>query len=382
MCMNEEEYLRYSRHLLLKDIGFDGQCKLIESKVVIVGVGGLGSPIAMYLAACGIGTIGIVEFDDVEISNLQRQIIYDTKSIGQSKAQLAARRINDINPNCKAIMHEEPLTKENVLKIFNEYDYVVDATDNLATRYLINDACVLLKKTYVYGSIQEFEGQATVFATDKGPCYRCIFPKHPKHENIPGGLEKGVLGVIPGIIGAIQATEVIKLICNIGMPMIGKMLYYNALEMNFDELSISKDVNCPVCGANRITSLGNYNDIKNLESLNGDIPNMSCKEVELELQNDEDFLFLDVRDGSEYNKTHISDFINIPVNELSTRLSEININSKRKILITSEVENRSSIAARVLRAKGHKEVYILKGGIKEWENKKLCANNDYIGGYI
>ena len=382
MCMNEEDYLRYSRHLLIKDIGFEGQYKLIKSKVVIVGVGGLGSPIAMYLAACGVGTIGIVEFDNVEISNLQRQIIYGTRNLEESKAEVAGKKIKDINPNCNVIIHKEALTRENVLDIFNNYDYVIDATDNLATRYLINDACVLLKKTYVYGSIQEFEGQATVLSTDNGPCYRCIFPEPPKHEHIPGSLERGVLGVIPGIIGVIQATEVIKLICNIGTSMIGKMLYYNALEMQFDELAVAKDINCPVCGNHRITSLGTYNDIKNLEQLNGDIPSLTCEQVESNLKNGKEYFLIDARDSCEHNKLNIPYSVNIPINQLSTRLNEISMSEDVKIVIFSEIENRSSIAARVLKSKGYKQIYILKGGIKEWKNKNLCTSNDYIGGYI
>lgn len=258
-----EQRKRYSRHLLIPEVGEEGQHQLLESRVLLIGAGGLGSPAALYLAAAGIGTLGIIDADTVDESNLQRQVIHTTERVGMSKVESARLTINALNPDVNVIAHETRLTKENALEIFEPYDVILDGTDNFATRYLINDATVLLKKPNVHGSIYRFEGQATVFYAGVGPCYRCLFPEPPPPELAPSCAEAGVLGLLPGTIGIIQATEVVKLILGIGEPLIGRMLTYDALEMSFRELRLRRDPNCPMCGANGATSLDEieYTDV-------------------------------------------------------------------------------------------------------------------------
>jgi adenylyltransferase/sulfurtransferase len=251
MALTNEQHLRYARHLILPEIGETGQERLLQAKVLIVGSGGLGSPIALYLAAAGVGKLGLMDFDSVDTSNLQRQILYDTTQVGKPKAETAARRLAKLNPDIQVVPYPERLTPENALGIFNEYDYVVDGTDNFPTRYLINDACVLQGKHYIYGSIFSFDGQATVFGDTDGPCYRCMFPQPPEPGEVPTGADVGVIGILPGVIGLIQATETVKLITGVGRSLVGRLVLFDALEMRFQDIKIKKDPKCPACGANR-----------------------------------------------------------------------------------------------------------------------------------
>src|SRR5437667_5429885 len=246
--LSKEEILRYSRHLIMPEVGMDGQLKLKQAKVLCIGAGGLGSPLALYLAAAGVGRLGIVDFDVVDFTNLQRQIIHDTSDVGRLKIESAKDTIADINPNVEVVAHETRLTSENALDLFRDYDIVVDGTDNFPTRYLVNDACVLLGKPNVYGSIFRFEGQATVFYAKEGPCYRCLYPEPPPPGLVPSCAEGGVLGVLPGIIGSIQALETIKWIIGAGDPLIGRLVLFDALRLKFRELKLRKDPNCPICG--------------------------------------------------------------------------------------------------------------------------------------
>ncbi|HWI44749.1 MAG TPA: molybdopterin-synthase adenylyltransferase MoeB, partial [Rubrobacter sp.] len=259
--LSNEEIARYSRHLIMPEVALEGQKQLKAAKVLTVGTGGLGSPLALYLAAAGVGTIGIVDFDVVDESNLQRQIIHGTSDVGRPKVQSAYEKIKDINPNVEVRVHGEALTSENALEIFEDYDVIVDGTDNFPTRYLVNDACVLLNKPNVYGSIFRFEGQASVFYAEEGPCYRCLYPEPPPPGLVPSCAEGGVLGILPGAIGTIQATETVKLILGIGEPLIGRLLLYDALNMRFREMKLRKDPDCPVCGENpTVTELIDYQE--------------------------------------------------------------------------------------------------------------------------
>src|SRR5450830_277468 len=257
--LTREEFQRYSRHLIMPEVGLDGQKKLKAARVLCVGAGGLGSPLALYLAAAGVGTLGLVDFDVVDVSNLQRQILYGTKDVGRPKLESAAERLKDVNPNVKVVPHEVRLSSDNALDLFRDYDVIADGTDNFPTRYLVNDACVLLGKPNAYGSIFRFEGQASVFATKDGPCYRCLYPEPPPPGLVPSCAEGGVLGVLPGVIGVIQATETIKLILGVGEPLIGRFMIYDALKMRFRELKLQKDPDCPVCGTHpTVTHLIDY----------------------------------------------------------------------------------------------------------------------------
>ena len=306
MELSNEEIARYSRHLIMPEVALDGQKQLKAAKVLTVGTGGLGSPLALYLAAAGIGTIGIVDFDVVDESNLQRQIIHGTSDVGRPKVESAYEKIKDINPNVEVRVHEEALTSENALEIFEDYDVIVDGTDNFPTRYLLNDACVLLGKPNVYGSIFRFEGQASVFFAEEGPCYRCLYPEPPPPGLVPSCAEGGVLGILPGAIGTIQATETVKLILGIGEPLIGRLLLYDALGMSFREMKLRKDPNCPVCGENpTVTELIDYQDFCGIPQAssaaeeNG-VPEITVRELKGKLDNNEDVNVLDVREPHEY----------------------------------------------------------------------------------
>ncbi|RDU24406.1 molybdopterin-synthase adenylyltransferase MoeB [Anaerosacchariphilus polymeriproducens] len=371
--MNINQYSRYNRHLLLKEVGEAGQKKLLDSKVLIIGVGGLGSPVSLYLGAAGVGTIGLVEFDSVDVSNLQRQILYETQDINLPKIQCAAKRIKDMNPDVNVIMHEEPLKKENALNIIEKYDFVVDATDNFATRYLINDACILLNKTYVYGSIYNFEGQVTVYGAPNGPCFRCINPEPLPPENQPGSLALGILGVVAGVIGCIQATEVIKLICNIGEPLIGRLLLYDALNMKFREVKIKPNCDCTICNHNSgIDALKNYEDIKNLEPKNDAIKKITCVEFYHKMNSDDDIVILDVSDQENLEKVKYKTYKNIPINLLRENLNTLEEYKNKEFIIICQSGVNSMNAAKALYAKGYKIFGILDGGIfnlkttKEW----------------
>src|ERR671920_759375 len=304
--LSNEEIARYSRHLIMPEVALEGQKQLKAAKVLTVGTGGLGSPLALYLAAAGIGTIGIVDFDVVDESNLQRQIIHGTSDVGRPKVESAYEKIKDINPNVEVRVHEEALTSENALEIFEDYDVIVDGTDNFPTRYLVNDACVLLGKPNAYGSIFRFEGQASVFATKDGPCYRCLYPEPPPPGLVPSCAEGGVLGVLPGVIGTIQATETVKLILGAGQPLIGRLLLYDALQMRFRELKLRRDPECPACGDHpTIHELIDYDQFCGVvpaqaQPAGGGVPEITVQELKAKFDRGEDVYVLDVREPNEY----------------------------------------------------------------------------------
>jgi len=371
-----DEVRRYSRHLIIPDVGMDGQKRLKNAKVLCVGAGGLGSPALMYLAAAGVGTLGIVEFDEVDESNLQRQIIHSQADIGRSKAESARDSVLGINPYVNVILHEERLEAENVMEIFSQYDLIVDGTDNFATRYLVNDAAVLLHKPYVWGSIFRFDGQVSVFWADQGPCYRCLYPEPPPPGMVPSCAEGGVLGVLPGIIGVIQAIETIKLITGIGEPLIGRFMIYDALRMKFRELKLRKDPECPVCGTNpTVTKLIDYEQFCGLrpepQQAQGGaaVSDWEITPVELKKKLDagETPLILDVREPNEYQINRIAGSTLIPLGELPRRYQELP--RDREIVAQCKMGGRSAKAQDFLKSVGITNVKNLKGGILEWVDK-------------
>ncbi|HSK99851.1 MAG TPA: molybdopterin-synthase adenylyltransferase MoeB [Rubrobacteraceae bacterium] len=370
--LSNEEIARYSRHLIMPEVALDGQKKLKSARVLTVGAGGLGSPLALYLAAAGVGTIGIVDFDVVDESNLQRQIIHGTSDIGRPKMESARDRIEDINPNVRVEAFEEALSSENALDIFRDYDVIVDGTDNFPTRYLVNDACVLLGKPNVYGSIFRFEGQASVFWAEEGPCYRCLYPEPPPPGLVPSCAEGGVLGILPGAIGTIQATETVKLILGIGEPLIGRLLLYDALSMRFREMKLRKDPGCPVCGENpTVTELIDYQEFCGIPQANAaeqenGVPEMTVSELKQKLDRDENINVLDVREPHEYEVANIGVRL-IPLGELPERLAELEQNES--FAIHCKTGARSARAVRLLQDAGFQNVYNVKGGITAWSEE-------------
>ena len=373
MELSNEEIARYSRHLIMPEVAIDGQKQLKAAKVLTVGTGGLGSPLALYLAAAGVGTIGIVDFDVVDESNLQRQIIHGTSDVGRPKVESAYDRLKDINPNVEVRVHEEALTSENALGIFEDYDVIVDGTDNFPTRYLVNDACVLLGKPNVYGSIFRFEGQASVFYAEEGPCYRCLYPEPPPPGLVPSCAEGGVLGILPGAIGTIQATEAIKLILGIGEPLIGRLLLYDALGMSFREMKLRKDPNCPVCGENpTVTELIDYQEFCGIPQANAaeeenGVPEISVSELKQKLDAGEGINVLDVREPHEYEVANIGAKL-IPLGELSERLIEVE-NNDGEIAVLCRSGARSARAVKLMQDTGFGKVYNVKGGILAWSDE-------------
>jgi sulfur-carrier protein adenylyltransferase/sulfurtransferase len=374
MQLNNDEIRRYSRHLILPEVGLAGQKKICSTSVVCIGAGGLGSPIAMYLAAAGIGKIGVVDFDAVDFSNLQRQIIHGTSDVGRSKAESARETILGINPNVEVVLHNTRITSENALEILAQYDIVVDGTDNFPTRYLTNDACVLLKKPNVYGSIFRFEGQASVFAPHlNGPCYRCLYPEPPPPGMVPSCAEGGVLGVLPGIIGTIQATEILKLALGKGSSLIGRLLLFNALEMKFREVRLRRDPECPLCGENpTITKLIDYEMFCGitpqpaLPAFNPD--EVTVQEMKQALENPSlGIKVIDVREPDEYQIAHIDGVPLIPLGFLPQRFTELDPNQQIYIHCKSGV--RSLRALHFLREQGFKYVKSVKGGINAWADE-------------
>jgi len=373
MELSNEEIARYSRHLIMPEVALEGQKQLKAAKVLTVGTGGLGSPLALYLAAAGVGTIGIVDFDVVDESNLQRQIIHGTSDVGRPKVESAYDRLKDVNPNVEVRVHEEALTSENALEIFGDYDVIVDGTDNFPTRYLVNDACVLLGKPNVYGSIFRFEGQASVFYAEKGPCYRCLYPEPPPPGLVPSCAEGGVLGILPGAIGTIQATETVKLILGIGEPLIGRLLLYDALGMRFHEMKLRKDPNCPVCGENpTVTELIDYQEFCGIpqasaaEEENG-VPEISVSELKQKLDAGEDINVLDVREPHEYEVANIGAKL-IPLGELPERLIEVESDGG-EIAVLCRSGARSARAVKLMQDTGFGRVYNVKGGILAWSDE-------------
>ena len=364
--LSHEEILRYSRHLILPDVGVEGQKKLKAARVLLVGAGGLGSPAALYLAAAGVGTLGLVDFDVVDKTNLQRQILHGTSTVGVSKLESATARIRDLNPNVQVETFETRLTSENALDIIREFDIVADGTDNFPTRYLVNDACVLLDKPNVYGSIFRFEGQASLFHAKRGPCYRCLYSEPPPPGLVPSCAEGGVLGVLPGIIGSIQAMETIKLILGAGEPLIGRLLLFDALKLQFRELKLEKDPDCPVCGARpTVTELIDYQAFCGI----GAEPSyagveISAQELHDEWQRNPDLLVIDVREPHEHEIAHIDGAVLIPLGELPDRLGELD--GHREIVTHCHHGARSLKALDILKAAGFSKVRSLRGGIDAW----------------
>src|SRR5580698_4410261 len=373
-ALSKEEILRYSRHLIIPEVGIEGQQKLKAAKVLLIGAGGLGAPLGLYLAAAGVGRIGLVDFDVVDFTNLQRQVIHSTADVGRNKIDSAAEKMKGINPNVTIVKHEVALTSENALDILKDYDIVVDGTDNFPTRYLVNDACVLLGKPNVYGSIFRFEGQATVFAYECGPCYRCLYPEPPPPGLVPSCAEGGVLGILPGVIGLIQATETVKLILGIGQTLVGRLLLYDALGMKFRELKLRKNPECPVCGDNRtVTKLIDYVEFCGVPhqeappepvAASGDI---EPAEVKIKLDRGDDFTLVDVREPHEFQICRIPGSILIPLGELQKRLAELDPASEIVAHCKSGV--RSGKAVDFLKQQGYKRVRNMKGGILAWSDK-------------
>jgi sulfur-carrier protein adenylyltransferase/sulfurtransferase len=370
--LSNEEIARYSRHLIMPEVALDGQKQLKRARVLTIGAGGLGSPLAMYLAAAGIGTIGIVDFDVVDESNLQRQIIHGTSDLGRPKLESARERIEDINPNVKVETFGEPLSSENALEIFEDYDVIVDGTDNFPTRYLVNDASVLTGKPNVYGSIFRFEGQASVFYAEEGPCYRCLYPEPPPPGLVPSCAEGGVLGILPGAIGTIQATETVKLILGIGEPLIGRLLLYDALGMRFREMKLRKDPGCPVCGENpTVTELIDYQEFCGIPQANAqadEVPEITVKGLKEKLDNGGGVSVLDVREPHEYEVANIGARL-IPLDELPERLIELEKDEDEILAVHCKTGSRSARAVKLLKEAGFQNVYNLKGGITAWSEE-------------
>jgi len=373
--LSNNEIARYSRHLLLPEVGLEGQQKLKAAKVLCVGTGGLGSPLAFYLAAAGIGTLGLVDFDVVDESNLQRQIIHSTKDVGRPKIDSATEKLQALNPYLNVVKHETMLTSANALEIIRDYDIVADGTDNFPTRYLVNDACVLTGKPNAYGSIFRFEGQASVFATEEGPCYRCLYPEPPPPGLVPSCAEGGVLGILPGLVGVIQATEVIKLILGKGEPLIGRLLLVDSLNMRFRELKLRKNPDCPVCGTHpTVTRLIDYNQFCGITpepkaaSVNGTpvqngIPQITAVELKKRLDNHDDIFVLDVREPHEYQIANLGAKL-IPLNDLPARAGELDKDAE--IIVHCKSGGRSQKASEFLAQNGFKKVWNLAGGITAW----------------
>jgi molybdopterin/thiamine biosynthesis adenylyltransferase/rhodanese-related sulfurtransferase/molybdopterin converting factor small subunit len=370
--LSKDEILRYSRHLIMPEVGMDGQIKLKNAKVLLVGAGGLGAPLGLYLAAAGVGRIGIVDFDVVDFTNLQRQVIHGTKDVGRKKLDSAHDSMKDINPNVQIDRYDVALSSENALEIISGYDLVVDGTDNFPTRYLVNDACVLLKKPNVYGSIFRFEGQATVFAYEGGPCYRCLYPEPPPPGLVPSCAEGGVLGILPGIIGLVQATEAVKLILGVGEPLVGRLMLYDALAMKFRELKLRRNPECPVCGDHpTITKLIDYQEfcgipqhVKEPDVVEGDI---SPTDVKAKLDRGDKFQLLDVREPHEYQICNIPGAKLIPLGDLPKRVNELDASSE--IVAHCKSGMRSAKAVDFLKQSGFKTVRNMKGGILAWSDQ-------------
>jgi len=362
------QYDRYRRHLTLPGFGLEGQQALLDARVLLVGVGGLGCPLAQYLAAAGVGTLGLVDFDVVEASNLQRQVLYCVADIGRPKVDVAAERIHGLNPDVQVDVHRVQLDSGNAMEILAAYDVIVDGTDNFPTRYLINDACVLLGKPNVHGSIFQFEGQATVFDARHGPCYRCLYPEPPPPGAVPSCAEGGVLGVLPGLVATIQATETIKLLTGIGDPLYGRLLRYDALRMKFDEFKLKKDSQCPVCGSQpTVTELIDYVGFCGVPAIEGlEVPEVAAAEVRDALDRGDEFLLLDVREPDEVATAQIEGSRGLPLGELEARMDELASWRQRRIVVHCHTGARSARACQALRAAGFRNVANLAGGIEAW----------------
>jgi sulfur-carrier protein adenylyltransferase/sulfurtransferase len=372
VTLTKKEIERYSRHLIMPEVGMDGQLKLKQAKVLCIGTGGLGAPLGLYLAAAGVGRIGLVDFDKVDDSNLQRQILFSTKDVGRPKIEAAADRLRGLNPEIQIDTFDTMLSSENALEILKDYDIVVDGTDNFPTRYLVNDACVLLKKPNVYGSIFRFEGQATIFGYPEGPCYRCLYPEPPPPGLVPSCAEGGVLGVLPGIVGSIQAAETLKLIIGKGDSLVGRLLLFDALAMRFRELKLRKNPDCPICGTHpTITKLIDYAEFCGVRGEEApapqtSVPEITPRELKARLDRGDDLYILDVREPHEYQICNLGGHL-IPLGDLSKRASELD--SSREIVAHCRSGKRSAEAVEFLQRAGFRKVLNLKGGILGWSDE-------------
>jgi molybdopterin/thiamine biosynthesis adenylyltransferase/rhodanese-related sulfurtransferase len=366
--LTKEETARYSRHLIMPEVTPDGQRRLKAARVLCIGAGGLGSPAALYLAAAGVGTIGIVDFDDVDLSNLQRQILHGTKDVGRGKLESARDRLRDINPEIEIELHRCRFSSENAPQLVSRYDVVVDGSDNFPTRYLSNDVCVFARKPNVYGSVFRFEGQTTVFAPHLGgPCYRCLFPEPPPPDAVPNCAQAGVLGVLPGVIGMLQAIETIKLIVGIGEPLIGRLLHFDALMVKFRELNLRRDPQCPVCGENpTIFSPIDYEQFCGTRDQEA-TPAMSVQELKRKMDACEPFELIDVRETFEYEIARIDGAKLIPLGEIAERTDELQ--REGPIVVHCHSGQRSAQAVRLLQQHGFANVYNLEGGIDAWSDQ-------------
>ena len=369
--LSKDEVLRYSRHLIMPEVGMEGQQKLKAARVLCIGTGGLGSPLALYLAAAGIGTLGLVDFDVVDFTNLQRQVIHFTGDVGRPKLESAKEKIAAINPFVNLKTFETRLTSENALQIFSDFDIIVDGTDNFPTRFLVNDACVFSGKPNVYGSIFRFEGQASVFAAKDGPCYRCLYPEPPPPGLVPSCAEGGVLGILPGLVGLIQATEAIKLILGAGQPLIGRLLLVDALGMHFRELKLRKNPDCVVCGKNpTVTKLIDYDEFCGLRGqekpVSNGVPEISVEELKRRLDAKEDLFILDVREPHEYQICNLNGYL-IPLNDLPKRVHELD--PGKDMVVHCRSGGRSAKAVEFLQQAGFTKAKNLAGGVLAWSDK-------------
>ncbi len=368
--LNNDEVRRYSRHLIMPEVGVEGQRKLKQARVLCIGAGGLGSPASLYLAAAGVGTLGLIDFDAVDFSNLQRQVLFGSDDVGRPKIKAATDRLTRLNPNIRVVGHETMLSSKNALDIFRDYDIILDGTDNFPTRYLTNDACVILGKPNVYGSIFRFDGQISIFATKGGPCYRCLYPEPPPPGLVPSCAEGGVLGVLPGVVGTIQATEAIKLILGAGDPLVGRLLLFDALQMTFRTLKLKRDPNCPVCGDNpTVKELIDYDQFCGItppaQTEAPVEPDFEISVTDLKERLDKkDIFLLDVREPREYEINRIEGSTLIPLGELPRRLDELP--KDQDIAVHCKSGMRSAKAVRLLREKGFARSQNVRGGILEW----------------
>ena len=373
-----DEVRRYSRHLIIPDVGMDGQKRLKNARVLVIGAGGLGSPALMYLAAAGVGTLGVVDFDTVDESNLQRQIIHGQSDIGRSKAESAKDSVAEVNPYVRVVVHDERLDNDNVLGIFEQYDLIVDGTDNFATRYMVNDACVLLGKPYVWGSIYRFDGQASVFWAEHGPCYRCLYPEPPPPGMVPSCAEGGVLGVLCASIGSIQVTEAIKLLTGIGQPLLGKLMIYDALEMNYNSLPVRKDPNCAICGDNpTVTELIDYEDFCGAitDEAAEAVVNSTISVLQLEewlkerADGSRDFELIDVREPNEREINQIPGSILIPKGDFQSGEALAKLPSDKPSVFYCKVGGRSAEVLAIAKGAGYADAVHVGGGVSAWVNQ-------------
>jgi adenylyltransferase/sulfurtransferase len=373
VTLSTNEVARYSRHLIMPEVGVDGQKRLKASSILLIGAGGLGSPLGLYLAAAGIGRIGIVDFDVVDFSNLQRQVVHATADVGRPKLHSAKDKLSAINPEVRIDLYEDRLTSANVMRIFEPYDIIIDGTDNFPTRYLVNDACVLLKKPNIYGSIFRFDGQASVFYPPYGPCYRCLYPAPPPPGEVPSCAEGGVLGILPGIIGLIQATEAVKMILGKGETLTGRLLHYDALQMKFREFKVRRNPKCPICGDKpTITALIDYEEFCGVRGQEAPAPKAAGGEITVEelkkrMDAKEPIFVLDVRNPNEFQIGRIPGTVLIPLPELPQRLGELP--KDREILVHCKSGMRSAKAVQLLKENGFSKVANIQGGILAWSER-------------